>query len=418
MHWTSEFSVTLTFCQTCRSVPPWESAVPDFAPDRPAHRRILAATATRRRRSASKPIGDRRQIARNDSSWSPSNRTGNCAYFCRLSPAILRPFHRNFTGHSRRYAGGYARLCEQAPDSRGKHARRILPMKSVSRISLAKLLTGSFAVALLATPARGDVIMDWNAKADAIAIEKQIRTPPTPAARRCSMSRCSRRSTPSTGDTHLTSSTLRRTVARHAKRLRRPRRMTSCGALSRPEARPRCDARGVARRRLPSRTRNRRGSNSAGRPPPGSSRCAPMTAPTRRRAIVRVTAPGVYVPTAMPIESTSCKDDTLGHEHRLAIPPAPPPALNSEVWTRDLNEIREIGSSTSTRRSAEQTTTARFWFFTGPRTYNPIVKQVATGQKDGYRGLRSALCADFDRRRRCLHRGIRRPNIPIISGAR
>ena len=51
-------------------------------------------------------------------------------------------------------------------------------MKSVSRISLARLLTGSFAVALLATPARGDVIMDCNAKADAIAIEKQIANAP------------------------------------------------------------------------------------------------------------------------------------------------------------------------------------------------------------------------------------------------
>ena len=51
-------------------------------------------------------------------------------------------------------------------------------MKSALRVSLARLLTGSFAVALLATPARGDVIMDWNAKADAIAIEKQIPNAP------------------------------------------------------------------------------------------------------------------------------------------------------------------------------------------------------------------------------------------------
>ena len=36
--------------------------------------------------------------------------------------------------------------------------------------------------------------------------------------------------------------------------------------------------------------------------------------------------------------------------------PAPPPALTSETWTRDLNEIREIGSSASTKRTAEQTT--------------------------------------------------------------
>jgi hypothetical protein len=61
--------------------------------------------------------------------------------------------------------------------------------------------------------------------------------------------------------------------------------------------------------------------------------------------------------------------------------PGPPPALNSEIWIRDLNEIREVGSSTSTTRTAEQTTMARFWFFTGPRTYNPIVRQVALAKK-------------------------------------
>jgi hypothetical protein len=61
--------------------------------------------------------------------------------------------------------------------------------------------------------------------------------------------------------------------------------------------------------------------------------------------------------------------------------PAPPPALTSEVWTKDLNEIREVGSSTSTSRTAEQTTMARFWLFTGPRTYNPIVRQVVSARK-------------------------------------
>jgi len=50
-------------------------------------------------------------------------------------------------------------------------------MKPASRIPLRiplALLTGTFAVALMTTAARCDVIMDWNAKADAIAIEKQI----------------------------------------------------------------------------------------------------------------------------------------------------------------------------------------------------------------------------------------------------
>src|SRR5258708_23358389 len=51
-------------------------------------------------------------------------------------------------------------------------------MNPASRISLAKLLGSAFALALLTTSARGDVIMDWNAKADAIGIEKQISNVP------------------------------------------------------------------------------------------------------------------------------------------------------------------------------------------------------------------------------------------------
>jgi hypothetical protein len=94
-----------------------------------------------------------------------------------------------------------------------------------------------------------------------------------------------------------------------------------------------------------------------------------------------VTAPGVYVPTATPIESTSSNMTPFAMQTSAQFRPAPPPALNSEVWTRDLNEIRQVGSSASTSRTAEQTTIARFWFFTGPRTYNPIVRQVASAKK-------------------------------------
>jgi hypothetical protein len=93
------------------------------------------------------------------------------------------------------------------------------------------------------------------------------------------------------------------------------------------------------------------------------------------------TTPGVYVPTATPIESTSGGITPWAMSTGSQFRPAPPPALKSETWTRDLNEIREIGSSTSTKRTAEQTTMARFWFFTGPRTYNPIVRQIASARK-------------------------------------
>src|SRR4030095_1580176 len=76
------------------------------------------------------------------------------------------------------------------------------------------------------------------------------------------------------------------------------------------------------------------------------------------------TSPGVYVPTIVPIESTAAKITPWVMRESSQFRPAPPPALTSDVWTRDFNEIREFGSSNSTRRSAEQTTIARFRFVT------------------------------------------------------
>jgi hypothetical protein len=89
------------------------------------------------------------------------------------------------------------------------------------------------------------------------------------------------------------------------------------------------------------------------------------------------TTPGVYVPTVVPIASTTGATTpwvmTSGSQFR----PAPPPALDSETWTRDLNEIRQIGARNSTIRTAEQTEIGRFWFVVGPPSFNPIVRQAA-----------------------------------------
>ncbi len=61
--------------------------------------------------------------------------------------------------------------------------------------------------------------------------------------------------------------------------------------------------------------------------------------------------------------------------------PAPPVALNSETWTKDFNEIRAVGSRNSTTRTAEQTEIGRFWLMTGPRSYNPIVRQLVAAKE-------------------------------------
>jgi hypothetical protein len=92
------------------------------------------------------------------------------------------------------------------------------------------------------------------------------------------------------------------------------------------------------------------------------------------------TAPGMYVPTVIPLFSTGAGVTPWVIKSGSQFRPAPPPALTSETWTADLNEIRELGRIDSTKRTAEQTTIGRFWFVTGPRSYNPIVRQVATSK--------------------------------------
>jgi hypothetical protein len=93
-----------------------------------------------------------------------------------------------------------------------------------------------------------------------------------------------------------------------------------------------------------------------------------------------VTSPGVYVPTAM----------TASHDWREVKPwvmkspsqfrPEPPPALASATWTRDYNEIKEVGARNSAKRTAEQTEVARFWTATGVITWNPVVRSLASAK--------------------------------------
>jgi hypothetical protein len=254
-------------------------------------------------------------------------------------------------------------------------------MKATSRIPLATLLAGVFAVALSATSARGDVIMDWNAKADAIGIEKQV--PNAPNARGQAMLHVAMFEAVNAIDRRYAPYKLTLVADRTASKEAAAASAAHDVLLALyPDQKSDLDAAfaaslsGIAETDAKSKgielgkkaaaeiiaLRGNDGSNA-----PESYRPS--------------TAPGVYVPTAMPIESTSQRLTPWAMSTGSQFRPGPPPALNSETWTRDLNEIREIGSSTSTKRSAEQTAMARFWFFTGPRTYNPIVRQVAVARK-------------------------------------
>jgi len=86
------------------------------------------------------------------------------------------------------------------------------------------------------------------------------------------------------------------------------------------------------------------------------------------RAPVTYTAPsppipGVWIPTAV----TPPTGTYLGLMRPFSLDsadqfrPGGPPALDTKKWARDYNEVKEIGSSTSTTRTPEQTLAARFW---------------------------------------------------------
>jgi hypothetical protein len=56
-----------------------------------------------------------------------------------------------------------------------------------------------------------------------------------------------------------------------------------------------------------------------------------------------------------------------------------PPALTSDAYARDYNEVKRLGGKVSSARTAEQTEIARFWF-EGPGTWNTIARTVLTSR--------------------------------------
>jgi hypothetical protein len=90
------------------------------------------------------------------------------------------------------------------------------------------------------------------------------------------------------------------------------------------------------------------------------------------------TPPGIYVPTTIPLASGWMKRPPWLMKSASQFRPGPPPSLTSDVYTRDYNEIKAIGSKQSATRTPEQTEIARFWEATGPAIYHGLIRSVAT----------------------------------------
>jgi len=91
------------------------------------------------------------------------------------------------------------------------------------------------------------------------------------------------------------------------------------------------------------------------------------------------TTAGVYVPTMFPAVPHWGKRRPWVLTSSDQLRPGPPPGLTSEVWKRDLEEIKALGAKVSARRTPEQTAIAQFWEATAPNVYWPVARSVAAG---------------------------------------
>jgi hypothetical protein len=90
-----------------------------------------------------------------------------------------------------------------------------------------------------------------------------------------------------------------------------------------------------------------------------------------------LTSPGVYVPTTFPLGYAVAQHKPWFLKSASQFRPGPPPALKSDLWARDYNEIKSIGAINSTTRDSEQTNIGRFWATALPDVHVGVVSSLA-----------------------------------------
>jgi hypothetical protein len=73
------------------------------------------------------------------------------------------------------------------------------------------------------------------------------------------------------------------------------------------------------------------------------------------------TAPGAYVPTTPALWEQYARAKPWVLKSADQFRPGPPPALSSAEWAREYNEVKSLGGTKSTARTAEQSEAVKFW---------------------------------------------------------
>lgn len=92
--------------------------------------------------------------------------------------------------------------------------------------------------------------------------------------------------------------------------------------------------------------------------------------------------PGVWIPTppafANPQGAFLQFVTPFGYDDPARFRPHAPPALDSRTYTRDYNEIKDLGRDTETRRTAEQSATALFWSPSASALWTANIRSLAS----------------------------------------
>ncbi|HSV71859.1 MAG TPA: vanadium-dependent haloperoxidase [Methylibium sp.] len=233
------------------------------------------------------------------------------------------------------------------------------------------------AAALAATTAqaRADAVTDWNAKAGEIVVESKLGTPPAirvMAIVQTAVHQAASAAPPASLDAAVAAAN-RATLAKLLPAQQASIDTAYQAALRHVSDGPAKDA-GIAAGELAAQA------VLAARADDGAA------APEAYRPLASA---GAYVPTAVPAVSQWPQRKPWLMASAAQFRPAPPPALSSEAWARDYEEVRTLGAKQSTRRSAEQTEIARFWEYSLPPIYHGVLRSAAQAPgRDAQRNAR------------------------------
>ena len=245
-------------------------------------------------------------------------------------------------------------------------------MQNATRVHAMRI---TLAAALLAAPAinaNADVITDWNIKAGEIVVESKLGTPP--AVRVIAIVQTAVHEAVTTGAWRDAAPSLRGASVDAA--VAAANRVTLAKLI--PSQQAAIDAAYQA---------------ALARIAEGPAKAAGISVGERAAAAVLAsraddggaatpayrphTTAGAYVPTAAPAVPQWSQRKPWLMTSSAQFRPGPPPALASDAWAREYNEVKALGGKVSTRRSPEQTDIANFWEYSLPPIYYGVVHSVA-----------------------------------------